>query len=85
MVLRTCFGPNEEQEVTNNWGKSYKEDFHNLFSSPNIIRVIKSGQTRWAGQVAHTRERRNAYWTFVGIPGEMKPPGRCKSHVGGQY
>jgi hypothetical protein len=44
----------------------HNEELHNLYSSPNIIRMIKSRRMRWAGHVARMRETRNAYWILVG-------------------
>jgi hypothetical protein len=49
-VLR-LFGPKRD-EVTGGWRKLYKEKLHNLYSSPNIIRMIKSMRMRWEGHVA---------------------------------
>jgi hypothetical protein len=50
MVLR-IFGPKRD-EVTADWRKLHNEELHNLYSSPNIIRMIKSKRMRWAGHVA---------------------------------
>jgi hypothetical protein len=50
-VLRRIFGPKRDQ-VTRNWRKLHKEELHDLYSSPNIVRVITSESTRWAGHVA---------------------------------
>jgi hypothetical protein len=49
-VLRRIFGP-KRNEVTGGWGKLHNEELHNLYSSPNIIRMIKSRRMRWAGHV----------------------------------
>jgi hypothetical protein len=57
-VLRTIFGPKRD-EVTGDWRKLHNEELHNLFSSPNIITMIKSRRMRWAGHVARM-EKRNA-------------------------
>jgi hypothetical protein len=46
-VLRRIFGPKRD-EVTAGWGKLYNEELHNLYSSPSIIRMIKSWRMRWA-------------------------------------
>jgi len=48
MVLRRIFGPRRDQ-VTGEWRRSYNEDLNDLYSSPNIVRVIKSRRMRWAG------------------------------------
>jgi hypothetical protein len=50
-VLRSKFGPKRD-EVTGGWRRLHNEDLHNLYSSPNIITMIKSRRTRWAGHVA---------------------------------
>jgi hypothetical protein len=49
-VLRRIFGPKTD-EVTGDWRKLHNEELHNLYSSPNIIRMIKSRMMRWAGHV----------------------------------
>jgi hypothetical protein len=50
-VLRRIFGPKRD-EVTGDWRKLHNEELHNLYFSPNIIRMIKSRRMRWAGHVA---------------------------------
>jgi hypothetical protein len=50
------------------WRKLHKEEFHNLYSSPSIIRIIKSKRMRWTGHVAQMGEKRNVYRLFVGKP-----------------
>jgi hypothetical protein len=50
-VLRRIFGPKRD-EVTGEWRKMHNEQRHNLYSSPNIIRMMKSRRMRWAGHVA---------------------------------
>jgi hypothetical protein len=66
-VLRRIFGPKRD-EVTGDWRKLNNEELHNLYSSPNIIRMIKSRRMRWAGHVARMRETMNAYRILVGKP-----------------
>jgi hypothetical protein len=56
-VLRRMFGPKRD-EVTGEWRKLHNEELNDLYSSPNIVRVIKSRRMRWAGHVARMRERR---------------------------
>jgi hypothetical protein len=57
-VLRRIFGPKKD-EVTGEWRKLHNEEFTNQDTSPNIVRVIKSRRTRWAGHVPGMgRERR---------------------------
>jgi hypothetical protein len=55
-VLRRIFGP-RRNEVMGDWRKLHNEELHNLYSSPNIIRMIKSRRMRWAGHVARMRRR----------------------------
>jgi hypothetical protein len=50
-VLRRIFGPNRD-DMTGDWRKLHNEELHNLYYSPNIIRMIKSRRMRWAGHVA---------------------------------
>ena len=56
-VLRKIFGP-KRHEVTGQWRKLHNEELSNLYSSPNIIRVIKLRRMRWAGQVACKGEKK---------------------------
>jgi len=57
MVLRRIFGPRRD-EVTGDWRRLHKEEINDLYSSPNIVRVIKSRRMRWAGHVACMGEER---------------------------
>jgi hypothetical protein len=74
-VLRRIFGPKRD-EVTGGWGKLHNEELHNLYSSPSIIRMIKSRRMRWAGQVTRMGETRNAYSILVRKPKGKRPLGR---------
>jgi hypothetical protein len=65
-VLRKLFGPKRD-EVTGEWRRLHNEDRYDLYSSSNIIRVIKSEIMRWVGHVARMGERRGAYRILVGI------------------
>jgi PAS domain-containing protein len=56
-VLRRIFG-SKRDEVTGGWRKLYNEELHNLYTSPSIIRMIKSRRMRWAGHVEQMREKR---------------------------
>jgi hypothetical protein len=58
-VLRRIFGPKRD-EVTGEWRKLHNKELHDLYSSPNIIRIIKSRRMRWAGHVARMGETRKA-------------------------
>jgi hypothetical protein len=53
--------------------KLHNEDLHNLYSSPSIIRTIKSRRMRWAGHVARVGEKRNVYRLLVGKPEGKRP------------
>jgi hypothetical protein len=74
-VLRRIFGPKRD-EVTGDWREMHNEDLHNLYSSPNIIRMIKSRRMRSAGHVARMGETRNAYRILVGKSEGKRPLGR---------
>jgi hypothetical protein len=74
-VLRRIFGPKRD-EVTGDWRKLHNEERHNLYSSPNIIKLITSRRMRWAGHVARMGEKRNAYRILVGEPEGKRPLGR---------
>jgi hypothetical protein len=54
-VLRRIFGP-RRNEVMGGWRKLHNEELNNLYSSPSIIRMIKSRRMRWAGHVARRGE-----------------------------
>ena len=73
-VLRRIFGP-KRSEVTGEWRKLHNEELNNLYSSPNIVRVIKSRRMRWAGHVARVGEGRGVYRVLVGKPEGWRPPG----------
>jgi hypothetical protein len=55
-VLRRIFGPKTDK-VTGEWRNLHSKEFHNLYSSPNIIRQIKSRRITWAGHVARIEEK----------------------------
>jgi hypothetical protein len=76
-VLRGIFGPKGD-EVTGEWRKLHNGELHNLYSSPGIIRQIKSGRMRWAGHVARMGEGRNVYKVLVGNQRGKRPVGRPK-------
>jgi hypothetical protein len=66
-VLRGIFGTKKD-EVMGEWWKMHNGELHNLYSSPDIIRQIKSGRMRWAGHVTRMGEGRNVYRVLVGKP-----------------
>jgi hypothetical protein len=74
-VLRRIFGP-KRGEVTGEWGKLHNEELNDLYSSPNIIRVIKSRRMRWVGHVARVGDRRGVYRFSVGKLEGRRPLGR---------
>ena len=75
MVLRRIFGTRRD-EVTGEWRRLHNEELNGLYSSPNIVRVIKSIRMRWAGHVARMGEERGAYKVLVGKPEGKRPLGR---------
>ncbi|KAJ4431782.1 hypothetical protein ANN_20387 [Periplaneta americana] len=77
-VLRKIFGAKRD-EVTGEWRKLHNAELHALYSSPDIIRNIKSRRLRWAGHVARMGESRNAYRVLVGRPEGIRPLGRPRS------
>jgi hypothetical protein len=74
-VLRRIFG-RKRDEVTGEWRRLYNEELNDLYSSPNIIRVIKQRRMRWAGHVARVGEKRGAYSILVGRSEGRRPLGR---------
>jgi hypothetical protein len=77
-VLRKVFGQKRD-EVKGEWRKLHNEELRDLYSSPSIIRIIKSKKIRWAGHVARMGEKRNAYVLLVGKPEGKGPLGRPRS------
>ena len=71
-VLRNMFGPKRD-EVTGEWRRLHNKKLHALYSSPNIIRVLKLRRIRWAGHVARMGDRRGAYTVLVGRPKAKRP------------
>jgi hypothetical protein len=66
-VLRRVFGPKRD-EVTGKWRKLHNEEMNDLYSLPNIVRVVKSRRMRWAGHVPHMWEERGVHRVLVGKP-----------------
>jgi hypothetical protein len=66
-VFRRIFGP-KRNEVTGEWRILHNEELRDLYSSPTIVRVIKSRRMRWAGHVARIGKRRGVYRALMGKP-----------------
>jgi PAS domain-containing protein len=82
-VLRRIFGQKRD-EVTGEWRKLHKEELHDLYSSPSIIRIFKSRRMRWEGNVARMERRR----TRIGFDGKARgkeTTRKTKTQVGGKY
>jgi hypothetical protein len=62
--------------VTGGWRKLHNKELRDLYSSPSIIRIIKSRRMRWAGHVARMGEKRNVYRLLVGKTEGKRPLGR---------
>jgi len=75
MVLRRIFG-HRRDDVTGEWRRLHNEELNDLYSSPNIVRVIKSRRIRWAGHVERTGEERGLYRVLMGKPEGRRPLGR---------
>jgi hypothetical protein len=73
-VLRRIFGPKRKENGS--WIKLHNDVLHSLYSSPNIVRVIRSRRLWWAGQVARMGEGRGVYRVLVGRPEGKRPLGR---------
>jgi hypothetical protein len=73
-VLRKIFGPNREEDRS--WRKLRNDELQSLYSSPNIVTVIKSRNMRWAGHVARMVEGRGVYRVLIGKPEGKRPLGR---------
>jgi len=78
-VLRTVFGPKRD-EVTGEWRKVHNEELRDLYSLPNIVRVVKS-RMRWAGHVARMGEGRGVHRVLVGKPEGKRQLGRTRRRL----
>jgi hypothetical protein len=76
-VLRRVFGPKRE-EVTEEWRKLHNEELNDMYSLPNIVRVVKSRRMRWVGHVARMGEGRGVHRVLVGKPEGRRPLGRSR-------
>jgi hypothetical protein len=75
--MRRVFGPKRD-EVTGEWRKLHNEELRNLYSSPDIIRQIKSRQMRWAGHVARMGKERSVQG-FGGKARRKETTGKTKA------
>jgi hypothetical protein len=73
-ALMRIFGSEREEDRL--WKKLHNNELHNLYSSLNIVRVIKSKRMRWVGHVARMREGRGVYRFLIGRPECKRPLGR---------
>ena len=73
-MLRRVFGPKRD-EVTREWRKLHNEELSDLYSLPNVVRVVKSRRMRWAGHVAHMGKGRGVHRVLVKKPEGKRPLG----------
>jgi len=73
-VFRKIFGPTRKEDRS--WRKLHSDELHSLYSSPNIVTVIKSRTIKWTGHVARMVEGRGVYGVLVGRPEGKRPLGR---------
>jgi hypothetical protein len=71
-VLRRIFGPKRE-EVAGGWRRQHNEELHNLYTSRNIVKVIKSRRMRWTEHVSRMGAMRNSFKFLVGNPEGKRP------------
>ena len=74
-VRRKIFGPKRD-EVTGELRKLHNEELSDLYSLPNIVRVVKSRRMRWVGHVARMGERRVVHWVLLRKPERKRQLGR---------
>ena len=74
-VLRRVFGPKQD-EVTGEWRKLNKDELRDLYSLPNIAKVVKSRRMRWVGHMARMGDGRGVHRVVVGKPEGKRPLGR---------
>jgi hypothetical protein len=79
-VLRSVFGPKRD-EVTGEWRKLHIEELNDVYSLPNIVRVVKSRRIRWVGHVARMGEDRGVHRVLVGKPEGKRPLGRQRHRL----
>ena len=74
-MLKRIFKPKRD-EVTGEWKRQHKGDRNDLYSSTNIMQLIKSRIIIWVGHIARMRDRRSAYRILVGTPERSRPHGK---------
>ena len=74
-MFRRVFGPKRD-EVTGEWTKLHNKELNDLYTLPNIVRVVKSSRMRWAGHVARMGEDKVVHRMLVGKPEGKRPLGR---------
>jgi len=74
-ILLRIFGPRSD-EATGEWRRLHNEELNDLYSSSNIVRVIKSRRMRWAGHVARMDEEKGVYRVLLWKPEGREPLGR---------
>ena len=74
-ALRRIFGPKRD-EVTGEWRKLHNDELNDLYSLPNMVRVVKSRRMRWVGHVARMVEDRGVHRVLVGKPERKRSLGR---------
>jgi hypothetical protein len=80
VLLRGVFGLNRV-EVIGGWRKLHNGEFHNLYSSPSIIKIMRSRRMRRAGNVARIGKKRSAYRILVGKLRGKRPVGRPRRRL----
>jgi hypothetical protein len=70
--LRRIFARKKEEELVVGCRRMHNEELHNLYASPNVIRVVKSRRMRWTELVTRMGEMRNSYNILVGKPEWMR-------------
>jgi hypothetical protein len=81
-VLRRIFGPKRD-EVTGEWSRLHNEELNDLYSSPNVFRLLNSRIMRWAVHVACMGERKGVYMIMVGKPEGKRPTWKTHTYMGG--
>ena len=76
-MLRRTFGP-RKNELTGQWKRLQNKDLNDFYSSPNVIRLIKSRRMRWMRHVACMEASRDVYGVLVGKPEAKRPHGRAR-------